>query len=96
MGAGDVPRSNVERRFAGPPIGSGHGPMRVAAADKARALVTLVETSRPRPWLAARAVTACFCTCVLQASACGLPIRPVLKHGPRSLTCVRVNGRVNP
>ena len=21
---------------------------------------------------------------------------PVLKHGPRSLTCVRVNGRVNP
>ncbi|KAI5384010.1 hypothetical protein KIW84_071124 [Lathyrus oleraceus] len=24
------------------------------------------------------------------------PHRPVLKHGPRSLTCVRVNGRVNP
>ncbi|KAK7383703.1 hypothetical protein VNO78_29385 [Psophocarpus tetragonolobus] len=30
--------------------------------------------------------------CMLLASACGLPIRPVLKHGPRSLTCVRVNG----
>ena len=35
-------------------------------------------------------------TCALPASACELPIRPVLKHGPRSLTCVRVNGRVNP
>lgn len=92
MGAGDVPRSNVERCFAGPPIGSGHGPMRVAVAEKSLAYVKPVETSSPRPWLAARAVSACSCTCVLLASACGLPIRPVLKHGPRSLTCVRVNG----
>ncbi|KAG2243554.1 hypothetical protein Bca52824_094607 [Brassica carinata] len=37
-------------------------------------------------------LTACLGICVLRASACGLPIRPVLKHGPRSLTCVRVNG----
>ncbi|CAN7087984.1 unnamed protein product, partial [Brassica rapa subsp. narinosa] len=37
-------------------------------------------------------LTACLGICVLTASACGLPIRPVLKHGPRSLTCVRVNG----
>ena len=29
------------------------------------------------------------------ATACGLPIRPVLKHGPRSLTCVRVDGLQN-
>ncbi|KAG9438328.1 hypothetical protein H6P81_021735 [Aristolochia fimbriata] len=29
-------------------------------------------------------------TCARLASASGLPIRPVLKHGPRSLTCVRV------
>ncbi|KAJ1253529.1 hypothetical protein BS78_K242900 [Paspalum vaginatum] len=29
------------------------------------------------------------------ATACGLPIRPVLKHGPRSLTCVRVDGFQN-
>ncbi|CAF2086406.1 unnamed protein product [Brassica napus] len=28
----------------------------------------------------------------LRVSACGLPIRTVLKHGPRSLTCVRVSG----
>ncbi|CAF2372709.1 unnamed protein product, partial [Brassica napus] len=33
-------------------------------------------------------LTACLGICVLRASACGLPIRPVLKHGPRSLTCV--------
>ncbi|KAL0641942.1 hypothetical protein Bca4012_103155 [Brassica carinata] len=37
-------------------------------------------------------LTACLGICVLRASACGLPIRPVLKHGPRSLTCVRVSG----
>ncbi|KAK2351388.1 hypothetical protein QL285_097306 [Trifolium repens] len=56
----------------------------------------LAETSSSRLWTAARAASACFGTCVLLASACGLPIRPVLKHGPRSLTCVRVNGRVKP
>ena len=37
-----------------------------------------------------------FGSSALLASACGPPIRPVLKHGPRSLTCVRVNGRVKP
>lgn len=37
-------------------------------------------------------LTACLGNCVLPASASGLPIRPVLKHGPRSLTCVRVSG----
>ncbi|CAN7105353.1 unnamed protein product, partial [Brassica rapa subsp. narinosa] len=37
-------------------------------------------------------LTACLGICVLRASACGFPIRPVLKHGRRSLTCVRVNG----
>ena len=35
---------------------------------------------------------ACLGNCALPALACGLPIRPVLKHGPRSLTCVRANG----
>ncbi|KRX87084.1 hypothetical protein T12_16741, partial [Trichinella patagoniensis] len=37
-------------------------------------------------------LAACFGICALLASACGLPIRPVLKHGPRSLTCARVRG----
>lgn len=96
MGAGDASRSDVERRRAGPQIDSGRGPMRIAAAAQARALDTPAETPSPRSWLAARAAPACLGTCALQASARGLPIRPVLKHGPRSLTCVRVNGRVNP
>ncbi|KAF1856148.1 hypothetical protein Lal_00031668 [Lupinus albus] len=61
---------------------------------QARAVDMLVETSSSRLWLEARAVSVCFGTCVLRASACGLPIRPVLKHGPRSLTCVRVSGQV--
>ena len=69
--------------------------MRIAAAAQARALDKPVETPSPRLWKAARAVTACLGTCALLASACGPPIRPVLKHGPRSLTCVRVNEQVN-
>ena len=55
MGAGDAPRSDVERSQAGPPIDSGRGPMRIAAAAQARAVVMPVETSLPRSWLAARA-----------------------------------------
>ena len=66
--------------------------MRICTAAKARAVDMLVEMPLCGSWLAARAVTACFGTCVLLAPACGHPIRPVLKHGPRSLTCVRVNG----
>ena len=96
MGAGDAPRSDVERSQAGPPIGSGCGPMRIEAAAQAQALEKPAEMPSQRSWKAARAVSACLGTCALQASASGLPIRPVLKHGPRSLTCVRVNGLVNP
>ena len=70
--------------------------MRIEGAAQARAVDMPAETSSPRSWNPARAVSACFGICVLRASACGLPIRPVLKHGPRSLTCVRVNGLVNP
>ena len=92
MGAGDAPRSDVERSHAGQTLDSGRGPLRIAAAAKARAVDMPVETSSTRSWWAARAVSACIGTCVLLVTACGLPIRPVLKHGPRSLTCVRVNG----
>ncbi|KAM7522807.1 hypothetical protein LguiA_012709 [Lonicera macranthoides] len=45
---------------AGPPIDSGHGPVRIGAAAKARAIDMPAETSSPRLWLAARAVTACL------------------------------------
>lgn len=37
MGAGDAPRSDAERRRAGPPLGSGCGPLRAAPAVEARA-----------------------------------------------------------
>ncbi|KAI3745673.1 hypothetical protein L6452_08077 [Arctium lappa] len=77
---------------AGPPIDSGRGPVLIGAAAKAQAIDMPVEMPSRRSWLAARVVTACLGTCVLPAPACGHPIRPVLKHGPRSLTCVRVNG----
>lgn len=70
--------------------------MRIGTAAKAQVVEMPVEMPLCRLWLAARAVMACFGTCVLLAPACGHPIRPVLKHGPRSLTCVRVNGCVNP
>ncbi|KAF3617223.1 hypothetical protein FXO38_34100 [Capsicum annuum] len=43
MGAGDAPRSDVERRRIGPPIDSGHGPAWIGGAAKDRALDTLVE-----------------------------------------------------
>ncbi|CAF2086242.1 unnamed protein product [Brassica napus] len=48
-----------------------------------RPIVTSTASTRPHGVLG---------ICMLRASACGLPIRPALKHGPRSLTCVRVNG----
>ncbi|KAI3662813.1 hypothetical protein L6452_46836 [Arctium lappa] len=90
MGAGDASRS--DDGTAGEPVRqstSGRGPVRIGAAAKARAVDMPVEMPSRRSWLAARAVTACLGTCVLPAPACGHPIRPVLKHGPRSLTCVR-------
>lgn len=50
MGIGDVPRSDVERCQAGPPIGSGCGPVRIGMAAKARALEMLVEMPSSRLW----------------------------------------------
>ena len=82
--------------YAGLPIDSGCGPSRVAAATQARAYDLARGTSSPRLRTAARAFGVPLRHCVLRVTACGLPIRPVLKHGPRSLTCVRVNGLVNP
>ncbi|CAN7093021.1 unnamed protein product [Brassica rapa subsp. narinosa] len=86
MGAGDSSRSDAERS----------NPVRrsIRAMDQCRLsrpgsgltdVVALIVVCITR-------LTACLGICVLRASACGLPIRPVLKHGPRSVTCVRVNG----
>ena len=92
MGAGDAPRLDVERCRAGLPLDSRCGPLRIESATQARVpsahvdVVGSIEDDGVRrdgvlprtrtPWAAAR----------------GCPIRPVLKHGPRSLTCVRVDG----
>ncbi|KAL4554453.1 hypothetical protein LXL04_039483 [Taraxacum kok-saghyz] len=73
--------------LAGLPIDSGRGPVRIGAAAKAWAVDRPVEMPSCRLWLAARAVTACLGTCALPAPACGHPIRPVLKHGPRRFEC---------
>jgi hypothetical protein len=51
--------------------------------------VVAVEERSVRPWGGP------LCTCMLVVLVGGLSIRPVLKHGPRSLTCVRVGGFVN-
>ena len=72
--AGDVPRSDVERRSLGLSIDSGCGPTRFGAATQARVVVIPVETSSPRSWNAAYAFLACFGTCALMALASGPPI----------------------
>lgn len=56
--------------YAGLPIDSGRGPMRIAAAAQARAFDKPVETSSLRSWLAARALRACFA--YLRAPGIGL------------------------
>ncbi|KAI3671154.1 hypothetical protein L2E82_53579 [Cichorium intybus] len=68
------------------PIDSGRGPVRIGAAAKARAVDRLVEMPSRRSWLAARAVSAIYLRAPRHRPV-GTPIRPVLKHGPRSLTC---------
>ena len=58
MGAGDAPRSDVERSQAGPPIGSGRGPARIDGAAEARAEDNARGTSSRRSWITARALAA--------------------------------------
>ncbi|WZZ63563.1 hypothetical protein YC2023_074933 [Brassica napus] len=82
MGAGDASRSDAEpsnpiRRSIRGVDQRGLSPsFRYARGDVA-ALIVVCSTR----------LTAFLDICVLRASACGLPIRPILKHGPRSLTC---------
>src|SRR4051812_27566532 len=83
---------------AGPPLGSACGPLRAAlaapspAVDPARGhgVGGAVEAGRVA-WAGLLGGA-----CALLGPARGLPIRPVLKPGPRSLTCVRADGRENP
>jgi hypothetical protein len=76
MGTGDAPRSDVERCQAGPPIGSGCGPVRIGAAAKARALDTPVETPSRRLWLAARASWRASASACSRHRPAGAPFGP--------------------
>ncbi|KAI3663047.1 hypothetical protein L6452_46520 [Arctium lappa] len=81
-------RSDVERREPVPPIDSGRGPVRIGAAAKARAVDMPVEMPSRRSWLAgARRHGVPRHLRAPGNRPAGTPIRPVLKHGPRSLTC---------
>ncbi|KAI3476230.1 hypothetical protein L1887_62200 [Cichorium endivia] len=90
MGAGDASRRmwNGDSRS---PIDSGRGPVRIGAAAKSRAVDRLVEMPSRRSWFGSTRRLGDIPACT-RHPACGHPIRPILKHGPRSLTCVRVNG----
>lgn len=89
MGAGDAPRPYAERLLL--------------VRRSARGVDCCRPRRRPKPggprcprWpSSARPVPARRKACPsghCAATACGLPIRPVLKHGPRSLTRARVRG----
>ena len=97
MGAGDAPRSDVERAEklvrrsarACNRCGSLHRHKRGRVPARCFAVAAIEERSM-------RPMGGPLRTCMLVVLVGGLSIRPVLKHGPRSLTCVRVGGFVNP
>jgi hypothetical protein len=96
MEAGDVPRSDAER--CEPVRRSVRGTCQRGLSrrhkrdtcGRTNTSVTAVEER------SARLHGGLSGTCALVALASGLSIRPVLKHGPRSLTCVRVGGLGKP
>ena len=89
MGAGDTPWPYAERLLLVRHSARGVDCCQPCRRPKPGGLRCLRQPSSVRPVTArqkARPLGRCA------ATACGLPIRPVLKHGPRSLTCVRVDG----
>ena len=89
MGAGDAPRPYAERLLLVRRSARGVDCCRLRRRPKPGGLrcPRLPSSARPVP-ARRKACPSGHCA----ATACGLPIRPVLKHGPRSLTCVRVDG----
>lgn len=92
MGAGDAPRSYAERLLLVRLSTRGVDCCRPRRRPKPGDLRCPRQPSSARP-VSARRKARPSGRCA--ATACGLPIRPVLKHGPRSLTCVRVDGFLN-
>ena len=88
MGAGDAPRSYAERLLLVRLSARGVDCCRPRRRPKPGGLVSPVAVVGAAGHRAPLARPSGRCA----ATACGLPIRPVLKHGPRSLTCVRVDG----
>jgi len=89
MGAGDAPRPYAERFLLVRHSARGVDCCRPRRRPKPGGLRCLRQPSSAQPVTARRMARP---TGRCAATACGLPIRPVLKHGPRSLTCVRVDG----
>ena len=89
MGAGDAPRSYAERLLLVRLSARGVDCCRLCRRPKPGDLRCPRQPLSARPVSARRKARPSGCCA---ATACGLPIRPVLKHGPRSLTCVRVDG----
>ncbi|PKA65262.1 hypothetical protein AXF42_Ash005594 [Apostasia shenzhenica] len=97
VGVGDAPRPDAERRRAGPPLGSRRWPLPAVAPAGARAFDAQGHTADAVGCTGACALRrASRGSVMLSLPARGLPIRPVLKHGPRSLTCVRADGCESP
>lgn len=95
MEAAGVPRLDVERPSkAGPPLNAGHWSAWAIAAGQERDAVSRLcrcggrGTKRAGPRPVGPVPTARSGRWRIE-----LFIRPVLKHGPRSLTCMRAGGR---
>ena len=89
MGAGDAPRSYAERLMLVRHSARGADCCRLYRRSKFGGLRCLQQPP-PMQLVFARHKVCPLGHCA--TTACGFPIRPVLKHGPRSLTCVRVDG----
>ena len=90
MEAGDAPRSDAERLKLVRHSTQGANQHRLShrhkhGRDAAHCFVVAVVEER-----SVRPCSGPSCTCTLEVLVCGISIQPILKHEPRSLTCVRV------
>ena len=94
MEAAGAPRLDVERVRPGPPLNAGRWSAWAVAAGQDRALLTRLCRCDGRGTKRARTRSAGLRPPARSGRwRIELFIRPVLKHGPRSLTCMRAGGR---